>query len=346
MDIDTLKRRIQEHCTDGLVVVVGSGLSVAEGIPGMWSLARHLLTALPTLLPSDSETVWAEIANDLENDIDLETALLSHEAGQELESLIMTQTASFLLEHERKVIEDVVVRGRMLRFSRLLSVLRKEPSGIPVITTNYDRLIEIAAEQAGVGIDSAFVGHRLGTFDAKRSRMSLCRDVSIVKNKRIRKEYCDHIRLLKPHGSFDWFSTNSGPIRCSLRIEGGQRLIITPGLNKYRSGYDPPFDYHIGESNRAIDKGSRFLIIGYGFNDDHLQTHITPRLKNGDPAVIITRSLSEKAKELLPECSGTVAITKTATGDGTTVHTHNSQHEFPDIDIWDVEHLVTEVWRQ
>lgn len=345
MDIDALKRRIQEHCTDGLVVVVGSGLSVAEGIPGMSALAQHLLAVIPLNLSDNSRVVWDEIANDLENNIDLESALLAHSADQDLEALIMNQTASFLLEHERKVIEDVVVRGRMLRFSRLLSVLRKEPSGIPVITTNYDRLIEIAAEQERVGIDSAFVGHRMGAFNAKESRLSLCRDIDIVKKKK-RREYRPHIRLFKPHGSFDWFSTENGPIRCSLGIEEGKRLIITPGLNKYRSGYEPPFHYHIAESNRAIDKGGRFLIVGYGFNDDHLQTYITPRLKNGDPAIIVTRSLSEKAKELLPECSGTIAITKAETGDGTTVSTHNSQHEFPDLGIWDVEHLVKEVWRQ
>jgi len=37
-----LTQFIQGHFTDGLVLVVGSGLSAAEGIPGMGVLAAHL----------------------------------------------------------------------------------------------------------------------------------------------------------------------------------------------------------------------------------------------------------------------------------------------------------------
>ena len=46
MELDALKKRLQEHLTDGLVTIVGSGLSIAEGIPGMGELASHLLATL------------------------------------------------------------------------------------------------------------------------------------------------------------------------------------------------------------------------------------------------------------------------------------------------------------
>ena len=42
MDCDALVTFVQEHFTDGLALVVGSGLSAAEGIPGMPALATHL----------------------------------------------------------------------------------------------------------------------------------------------------------------------------------------------------------------------------------------------------------------------------------------------------------------
>ena len=56
MDYDALVTFAQEHFTDGLALVIGSGLSAAEGIPGMSALATHLsngaglLRVLPRLV--------------------------------------------------------------------------------------------------------------------------------------------------------------------------------------------------------------------------------------------------------------------------------------------------------
>ena len=43
MDYDALTSFVQEQFTDGLALVIGSGLSAAEGIPGMAALAAHLI---------------------------------------------------------------------------------------------------------------------------------------------------------------------------------------------------------------------------------------------------------------------------------------------------------------
>lgn len=43
MELHNVKVRLQEHLSDGLVTIVGSGLSCAEGLPGMGELADHLL---------------------------------------------------------------------------------------------------------------------------------------------------------------------------------------------------------------------------------------------------------------------------------------------------------------
>lgn len=43
MTLDTIKKHLQEHLSDGLVRrFVGSGLSCAEGLPDMEELAQHL----------------------------------------------------------------------------------------------------------------------------------------------------------------------------------------------------------------------------------------------------------------------------------------------------------------
>ena len=46
LDLDKLKQYLQRHLTDGLVTVVGSGLSCAEGLPSMGALGDHLRCAI------------------------------------------------------------------------------------------------------------------------------------------------------------------------------------------------------------------------------------------------------------------------------------------------------------
>ena len=54
MDYDALVTFAQEHFTDGLALVIGSGLSAAEGIPGMSALATHLSNGAGLLTETDA----------------------------------------------------------------------------------------------------------------------------------------------------------------------------------------------------------------------------------------------------------------------------------------------------
>ena len=60
MDYDALVTFVQEHFTDGLALVIGSGLSTAEGIPGMPALAMHLSNSAGVLTGTDA-TLWLQI---------------------------------------------------------------------------------------------------------------------------------------------------------------------------------------------------------------------------------------------------------------------------------------------
>ena len=42
LELSNVKLQLQNHLQEGLLLVVGTGLSIAEGIPGMWSLGTHL----------------------------------------------------------------------------------------------------------------------------------------------------------------------------------------------------------------------------------------------------------------------------------------------------------------
>ena len=341
MGLADLKRKIQDHFTDGLLIVVGSGLSSAEGVPGMAALAMHLLATVRPQLPEASAPAWNQIESDIKAGTDLESALHRSQPDSGLEALILQLTADFIAKAEAQVIHEVLAGQRVLRFSRLLKHLLKPNSGIPVVTTNYDRLIEVATEAAGLGVDSLFVGQHLGRFDPRESRFSLCRKV-MQRRKVVHLTYADHVVLLKPHGSLDWFMRDGEPIRLSLSIVG-QRLMITPGVNKFRGGYDRPFDAHRERANQEIDRASRYLIVGYGFNDDHLQTHLEHQLRKGVPTIVLARSLSAKARQLVQDCNEILALSEDAGGTGTQVLQGRSEITIPDCQLWDIGKLIDEV---
>ena len=80
-------------------------------------------------------------------------------------------TSRLMLSREQSVINEVLDKGRDLRFTRLLPLLIPEANGrVNVVTPNYDRLIEVAAEVAGWGVDNLFVGSYMGLLDGEASR--------------------------------------------------------------------------------------------------------------------------------------------------------------------------------
>ncbi|MEN8262247.1 MAG: SIR2 family protein [Nitrospirota bacterium] len=341
MELHELKKELQNHFTDGLVIIVGCGLSSAEGIPGMSDLAQHLKIEIPNNVKDDDLKLWDKILEKLEKGETIEQALLEYQPTPELEKHIIELTAGLILKEETKIINEIFEGTRILRFTHLLNnILKPSTGGIPVVTTNYDRLLEIASEMAGLGADTLFAGQHYSILNEKKSRMSFCRNVS-KKGNHVYLSYTDRVVILKPHGSLDWYFYDNKPIRCPLPLNQ-PRLIITPGINKFRNGYDRPFDKHREKANTYIDSATRYLILGYGFNDDHLETHLTPELKEGKPSLLLTHSLTANAKKLIKECEGMITITA-GEKDGAHVIRQDKDLFFAGPNLWDLGVFIKEV---
>jgi hypothetical protein len=339
MKLSALKRQLQEHLGDGLVLVIGSGLSCAEGIPGMGPLGFHLVTHIPAMLSENDSKLWEEIHPLIETE-GLEAALLKHAPTASLETAIVQSTGNFIADAEAAIITEVFNNARTLRLTKLLPHLIKPDKGIPIVTTNYDRLVELACEEAGLGVDTMFCGHFAAKLAPLESLWSFCRKVKLVA-KSVRYTWAPKANVFKPHGSLDWYHRDGGPVRYAGALPL-PRLIITPGLNKFRNGYESPFDKHREKGNDAIDKARRFLIIGYGFNDDHLETHLTPRIKSGVKTVILTRALSPKAKRISLENRNVVAVEygEEAGVEGANIVVEGIEKFYPGIDYWDLGGFV------
>lgn len=340
MELRALKKRLQEHLGDGLVLVIGSGLSSAEGVPGMGALGQHLVNHIPAILSEEDNKLWEEIHPRITSE-GLEAALLKKTPSPSLEAAVVQGTADFIAEAEAAIISEVFNNSRKLRLTSLIPHLLRPDAGIPIITTNYDRLAELACEEAGLGVDTMFCGHFAAKLEPQESFWSFCRSVKLVAGKNVRYKFAPKANIFKPHGSLDWYHREGNPVRYAGALPL-PRLIITPGLNKFRNGYESPFDKHREKANDAIDKARRFLIVGYGFNDDHLETHLTPRIKSGVATVILTFSLSPKAKDIAMLNKNVIGIEHCEKdgNKGSNIIIEGTETFYPDNDFWDLGGFV------
>ncbi len=309
----------------------------------MGALADYLQGTIEADLSADDKNRWSEVWP-LIRASGLEAALLVKAPTPTLEAAIVARTTELIAQRERDIVAEVFAKTRVLRFTRLLKHLLKPETGVPVVTTNYDCLLEIATEEAGLGVDTLFVGQFAGHLNEKESRFSFCRDVSIKRRNVVHFRYQQRVNVFKPHGSLDWYYREGKPVRYAGELPL-PRLIITPGLNKFRNGYESPFDRHRDRANRAIDNASRFLVLGYGFNDDHLETHLKPQIKNGIPSLLLTHTLSDNALKLARDHANVIAIQHGSNKgkDGSWVFVDTMEHFVPDLALWDLDAFVSEV---
>lgn len=87
----------------------------------------------------------------------------------------MQSTADFIASAEGGIVSEVFSNGKTLRLTRLIPHLLKPDTWIPIVTTNYDRLVELACEEAGRGVDTMFSGHFAARLDPQNSYASSAR---------------------------------------------------------------------------------------------------------------------------------------------------------------------------
>lgn len=288
---ETLNHRAQACIASTPVIVLGSGASIAAGIPGMGDLRKHLLSLPePTHLDIPKTSLWQEFRRTLE-DTDLESALQQVNLPEDLDDLVVRATWDYLHPFDLKALQKMLTERSPYPLTQLFQhLLRSTNREIDVVTPNYDRMAEYAADLGELYHETGFsYGHlrrRLG--DARQS-------VHIKSNEQSR------VNVWKVHGSFDWFRDPQGIIH-ALPIsypcpDNWTPAIVTPGLQKYRRVYDEPFLSIKAASDRAFSNAGGFLCSGFGFNDEHIQTKLKERCRSKKvPLVLITHGLTPAAR--------------------------------------------------
>lgn len=346
-ELDAFLKDLQSFFAPNTVLVVGSGLSCSEGISGMKGLATELIEKSPNYIDKESNITWGKIMNDLISNTNLEATLLKFKPNEEIENSIRSITTNLIKSEENKIIQKVIKGEQTLKLSKLIKRFNIPEAGLVIITTNYDRLIEIACEIEGIPVDNLFYGKHFSKLDENKSRMSFCEGIFRNGNKNLHKlSFTQKVLIYKPHGCLSWYLHDGNPM-CSTFDLDLERLIVTPGANKYRKGYDSPFDLHRSSANEAIENASKFIIIGYGFNDDHLETYLQKRILDGTPTLILTRSLSETSEKIIKGNENVISIShyEDDSNSGSKVYFKNNQYKIKDIHWWDIEHFNRGVFK-
>jgi len=226
-------------------------------------------------------------------------------------------------------------------FGRLFAHVLRTNNITDVITTNYDRLLEVHAARAKVRVDTMYYGHTVGRLDAGASRNENYHPATVAgRSASVKLQVHPHVRLSKPHGSLDWFHASGEHLRTDLPIPGAEQ-IIAPGGNKYRLGYEVPFDEHRKRANSAIENATALFFVGYGFNDEHLQTYLKGRFP-AVPSVMVSLKLSPNAREYLELNPGAIGIEAAADRASCLIYKGDDVVEL-DRPLWDLDSFVKEV---
>jgi hypothetical protein len=307
------------------VILLGSGASAAYGIPGMWPLGEYLSkTKLPVSADALDTEAWGRFlaALPLTN---LEQALTDVSLSSRLTRHVVENTWDYLSPFDLDIFEKICADRTLLSLTKLFRFLFKSTAReVNVVTPNYDRLAEYAANAGGYAAYSGF------TFGAVAQRAAGQPPKVYEGNVQTRT-----VNVWKVHGSFGWFSDKDGiavglpPIRS--RPAGMEPIIITPGIEKYRRTHDEPYRTIMQCADKCIRNAAAYLCVGYGFNDQHLQTLLVERCQYGAvPLVLITQKVSDTALNFLRggKCQQYMALEQN--GDATRMYCN----DFPDgIDI-------------
>ena len=261
---DKIFKLVQKFLINPPVIIWGSGATIPYNLPSMEDL---------------KECLKSEI-EELDEEANLEVTLGKIDDTNKIDKI-------------KKIIRDEVLKKNLecLKhsiqkpdyFKAIEKMIRKfynaHPQRINIVTTNYDCILEYALSKAGHNFTDGFTGRPLSKFNPAG-----------FGKKKI-------INLIKVHGSLNWFSDNNDNIfylPCECKFDELKYAMIPPAIErKYQEAFKEPYRTLIGESDDIIENANSFLVIGFGFNDEHLTPKIDSKIKTGAPIVIVTKKATD-----------------------------------------------------
>lgn len=316
-------------------LIIGTGLSILYGIPGMKELARHLDKEIKKVNETDLKKMWADRYNNIKTK-GLEAGLVNlSQKEDKLVDFIKTCTAEYILNLEEKL-HDTIIKTDT-GFSRMLAYLSGtvpiNNKVIDIMTPNYDRVIEIVCDKVGIGVINGFYGSLYGKFDRNLLKHPTQTYNCSTQN---------WVRLFKPHGSINWVNENRNEYLTNDYFELSQKIkyieIVTPGSSKYReSMINNTFRCMREEFNDLLNPSGNYslLFYGYGFNDDHFNTALMDSFEKN--VLIMARDVK---KEIIDTASKSKNITVFYQENGEEYMIYKAKKYIIDLSLWDINEFA------
>ena len=173
-------------------------------------------------------------------------------------------------------------------FINTVAHLVKTPNKMTIVTTNYDTLIEDAADEMGYTVMDGFSFSHRPYFDSDMFEWNLVKDIENIKTNEL--EYKKNIiNLLKLHGSLTWERDDRG-IRRKEKNEVVKPIMIFPSSNKYMQSYQEPYFELFTKFQELLKRpNTLFITAGFSFADNHISQMIYQAvLHNKSLGVLVT----------------------------------------------------------
>lgn len=203
---------------------------------------------------------------------------------------IISAFAKSILESENAIataIDDKRENAYSVLVNFLLSFASRTGNRerLNIFTTNYDRLIEVGAELAGVHLMDRFVGTMMPIFRSSRLNLDIHYNPPGIRGE---PRYLEGVaRLTKLHGSVDWVQNENEIRRIGLPfgaddiapylnapgLKGADalKLMVYPNSAKDRETAEYPYVELFRDFAAAICRPNSTLVTyGYGFGDEHI----------------------------------------------------------------------------
>lgn len=197
--------------------------------------------------------------------------------------IILDKCSTFLKDNEsNRWLDEKLVGHRT--FLHRLSRRRVRDPRLKVFTSNYDLCFERAAGLASLIANDGFSYTQPRIFDPRFF------GYDIVRRSYANAEHGDYLEgvfhLLKLHGSVNWARNNNGNIEEKANPKPSEACLIYPAKGKYQLSYIQPHLELVSQYLASLrEPNTCLIVIGFGFNDDHLAEPIiaavntNPRLR-------------------------------------------------------------------
>lgn len=333
IEYEDVALRAQRFLAERPVVVLGTGATIPHGLPSMPMLAESLVGSI-----SDHPPGWREFAKRLDETKDLERALHEIDLPMETTERLVRATWEIVSSKDLAFYQRLIRGGTPFPLADLFKhLLRTVEAHVKVVTTNYDRLAEYAANHVGAYASTGVTPGWLQRFVP----------VAVTRERPPSPGFEGRVTILKVHGSLDWFRDSSGdviavPLSSAIPADL-QPLIVTPGISKYREVHKDPFRTVMSAADAILREATCIVCVGYGFNDEHVQPVLISRVrKDGVPLVVVTRELTRQTRHAFLEEPPKRFLFLEEAQDGTRVYLpeHPSGVLLKGVSVWQLSGFV------